>query len=501
MPPFRTKPRLVVALLCVALLVGLGAALTARFLAEPTVTRNFAEELNRTLGAGPEESALPLIHRAIPAMAGCPTFTDDRGQAVLVTGDERRGERGSQVLAQWLDTQAARDALDLWRRAADRPKLGALLSDAIDPELAAAFELAGRGTGPDAAGASENPATIGLLLPYLGEFRAAARLLAADARSASERGDGALAIANMEAIFGLSRLTAQQPTLISSLVAIALREVGTALMLEILAGTPPIVDPDGLDRLALVLSAASDDISPEIALDGELAMALDMIQRTYSDNGRGGGFMTTSGAAMLAQGFYGDATSTSPTFTARLRAFPAALAAPGRSALTERAERRVQDALALARTPLHGFDASPEHRALLQPLGSPLTDPLAPAFERCAVSFRMSELRLQAARTIIALHQHSARTGAWPVSLDALVPSLLPVLPIDEFDGMPLRYRAEGEGFTLWSVGTDRVDNLGVRGLRAWVWLPEAELAASRDAQLLGDLVLWPPLAPDAESK
>jgi hypothetical protein len=45
-------------------------------------------------------------------------------------------------------------------------------------------------------------------------------------------------------------------------------------------------------------------------------------------------------------------------------------------------------------------------------------------------------------------------------------------VPLDEFDGKPLRYRREGEGFILYSVGTNLVDDGGEdsRGAGDYVW-------------------------------
>jgi hypothetical protein len=56
--------------------------------------------------------------------------------------------------------------------------------------------------------------------------------------------------------------------------------------------------------------------------------------------------------------------------------------------------------------------------------------------------------------------------GRWPASLDELVPSYLPVVPLDPYsDGnQPLQYRAEQDGFVLYSVGMDETDNGGKFG-------------------------------------
>ncbi len=55
------------------------------------------------------------------------------------------------------------------------------------------------------------------------------------------------------------------------------------------------------------------------------------------------------------------------------------------------------------------------------------------------------------------------RTGHYPTTLDALVPTLLPVLPLDLWDGKPLKYKIEDHRPLLYTIGSDLIDNDGVR--------------------------------------
>jgi hypothetical protein len=65
--------------------------------------------------------------------------------------------------------------------------------------------------------------------------------------------------------------------------------------------------------------------------------------------------------------------------------------------------------------------------------------------------------------TAIALKRHQMRHGSYPASLENLVPSLLPRLPIDFMDGQTLRYKAESSGgYKLYSVGADLMDGGGL---------------------------------------
>ena len=75
-------------------------------------------------------------------------------------------------------------------------------------------------------------------------------------------------------------------------------------------------------------------------------------------------------------------------------------------------------------------------------------------------------LRMEAARdvvvTAIALKRFQLKHGQWPKSLAEVVPEFLPSVPIDPYDGKPLRYRPNGDGtYLLYCVGEDGVDNGG----------------------------------------
>jgi hypothetical protein len=52
--------------------------------------------------------------------------------------------------------------------------------------------------------------------------------------------------------------------------------------------------------------------------------------------------------------------------------------------------------------------------------------------------------------------------GQLPSTLAELVPDFLPAVPEDPFhEGQPLKYRASGEEFTVYSIGPDQKDDGG----------------------------------------
>lgn len=64
------------------------------------------------------------------------------------------------------------------------------------------------------------------------------------------------------------------------------------------------------------------------------------------------------------------------------------------------------------------------------------------------------------ARTSLAVCLHAAEHGSPPASLEALVPRYLHAVPVDPWDGRPLRY-APGPPARVWSIGRDGQDDGG----------------------------------------
>lgn len=69
----------------------------------------------------------------------------------------------------------------------------------------------------------------------------------------------------------------------------------------------------------------------------------------------------------------------------------------------------------------------------------------------------------------LALYLYEREHGAYPSQLEFLVPAFIPVVPTDVFSGEVLRYRPQGEGYVLYSVGPDGEDDSGVEDDIAWV--------------------------------
>jgi len=123
------------------------------------------------------------------------------------------------------------------------------------------------------------------------------------------------------------------------------------------------------------------------------------------------------------------------------------------------------------------IDNVPRHYADIVPVNHPVPDPLrlrdllSPnAFGRLLYGFAQgleSALELKccenvdvgATGALLAMRAFKAENGRLPRTLDELVPDYLDAVPVDDFDGSPLRYSPEKRA--LYSVGSDLADGGG----------------------------------------
>jgi len=73
-------------------------------------------------------------------------------------------------------------------------------------------------------------------------------------------------------------------------------------------------------------------------------------------------------------------------------------------------------------------------------------------------------VRLRLGLVAVALEQfRAAHQDHYPSALAELAPAYLSTVPLDPFDGQPLRFHPKGRGYVLYSVGPDLIDNQGAQ--------------------------------------
>src|SRR5207302_2417059 len=85
---------------------------------------------------------------------------------------------------------------------------------------------------------------------------------------------------------------------------------------------------------------------------------------------------------------------------------------------------------------------------------SPLLKSLVPALSKIGDAYLRSQAGLHCAIAALGVERFRVQTGHWPDSLDDVVAAkLLDKVPLDVYDGKPLRYRKTADGVVVYSVG------------------------------------------------
>jgi hypothetical protein len=86
----------------------------------------------------------------------------------------------------------------------------------------------------------------------------------------------------------------------------------------------------------------------------------------------------------------------------------------------------------------------------------------APAGEKALAAAERAEATELCARVAVAMTRYRLDHGTLPARLDQLVPAYLDAIPVDPYDGNPLRLTTADDSSIIYSIGPDGVDNGGI---------------------------------------
>jgi hypothetical protein len=115
----------------------------------------------------------------------------------------------------------------------------------------------------------------------------------------------------------------------------------------------------------------------------------------------------------------------------------------------------------LARLPVHEQPGAYASLPLLPDESTPLAHFLMPAVNKVARNFWRSAAVSETVVVALACERFRLRNGTWPESLDRIPKDILAAVPLDPYDGKPLRYRRLSDGVVVYSIGQDRTDDGG----------------------------------------
>ena len=312
-------------------------------------------------------------------------------------------------------------------------------------------------------------ALISTLMPHISTFRQAARILIVDSRRAIEEGKTERVVQNIEAVLAIAKHTADSQVLIAGIGGVVVAKMGFDLIDEMLTGNPDRFDEGQLERI----QKSVRQVSPKemIQLSGERLLVLDLIQRTFTNNGLGNGRITKPGLQIIGisealAGFSMPAAFSSINISHQvggpLAMFTMASRRETVAKLNDwmaRAEQRFQKPI---------WD-QPDFKELEdeiqeQAMRYPLLALTIPSVQSIYFIGEQAQMDRDATLLALAAYRFRLRHGNWPQSANNLKPDFVETIPLDRVDQMPLRYRLASDGFQIYSVGNDGVDNGGIRG-------------------------------------
>lgn len=461
----------------------------------PRLSRNFAAELNarafaipRAQRAWPKLQAITNDLRAIPdefysseEYLGPPTDDDD-GPKHEWSGT-RHPEREEIEDRKWYEVN--RPLLPRLRAAANMPSLGFVLRDGDDAVEARRKKKAGRLPYP----CSKNPQMLALQIDCVSDFKIFTAMLERDARFAAKAGNGGQAIDNLIAIVGLADQIRELPLLPAEVASWSYLRTALRTSRELASANPSLFQPQQLDRFSKRLRQYAKGGSIRVQFEGERMLFHDVIQRVYSDDGRGNGVFLLQ---FMGQAMPGGSSG----WSTRLIAPFAALTNARRREVLQRYDSLMDEAEAACAKPLWKFPMTHVQRKLDQVPNRDAGDKLIRLFAPAVANLHgMAELTTQerdATGAAMALVRFRMEHDAWPKSLEQFQPAS-GGLPLDRFTGAPLRYRLTADGPRLYSLGPDRDDDGGkLPAIEPESWFPPDGGWGPDSPPPDGDMVFWP---------
>jgi hypothetical protein len=290
------------------------------------------------------------------------------------------------------------------------------------------------------------------LLPNTQRVRELANLLAYDILLQANDVDFAQALRSARAMLNTARALGDEPSLISQLVRSAVDDLAWSRVERVLAQGIP----SPADLLAAQRGVEQEAEEPILyyGMRGERAMVdgfLENVQKGEVSFRELGNFMAIS--RTMGAGGQGLAVQE------RLQAL--------RVMLTIRAQRAealhyMNQLVEAAKLPpeqqlskLHEMESmNPKKLPLMIRLLGPPGFKLAQKANRIRAQLRCTAVALAAER-------YRQAGGRWPQTLGELVPEYIAGVPLDPFNGQPLKLGKHDQGIVIYSVGLDGVDNGG----------------------------------------
>lgn len=328
----------------------------------------------------------------------------------------------------------------------DFVRLSKELADA-GASLAIARKLADMPRGRHRIDHARNP--IATLLPHLQECRNLVSLLTYESMRRNQKKDSKNALTVCRAALNAARSIGEEPFFISQLVRISCVVIVCEAIERTLAQGEPL--PEDLSVLQKLLETEDAFRGLLISTRGERAM----LNKVFEGIERGELDVNE------LEGLYrGGRPSQSDRLKNMLIGLWRLDTHEDHALFLSLMTRRIND----VRFPMHEQASSErafEEEIRSLPKNAMITRFLMPAMSKMGEAFRRKHAYLRCAIVALASERYRREKQTWPEKIDQLCPQFLTAVPLDPYDGKPLRSRRVKDGVVIYSVGQDATDNGG----------------------------------------
>ena len=338
-----------------------------------------------------------------------------------------------------------------------------------------------------------------VLLPHLNSTSTASHLLATDMLLAVDQGNGERATRDAEAMMAISIHAQESRIVVGDLAGIRLRLRATNNIVMALEWKPSIFTDAQLKRLQMAMYLVPPALErPDFRT--ERLMFEDAVQRFYTDDGHGDGrfapqwkqietiaFMESVSGEKIYDKKVG-VINQFDLFASFLSQPFACFAIAGRKEALDHYDASMKrligdpsdslsDAVkAMAIADKEYVESMNAHGARFF-----LEGILMPDFSKFMLNWKLDQARRDACAAAIAAELYHRANKKWPESAADLAPLCNGKAPQDPWNGKPILMKTDANGFRMWSVGKNGVDDHGDlaqskkssddSGSEDWVWL------------------------------
>ncbi|MDP7009576.1 MAG: hypothetical protein QGI78_08410 [Phycisphaerales bacterium] len=440
---------------------------------EPTIAVDYVAKLNETAAAVPEnERAWPMYRKAILAINKTPQpEVEIDGRPVTPTWVDGAGW---DVYEEWILSH--RETSNFIREGAMKSGMGFITSNQIAEEDKELWPEQYEQNQEQ----SQHP-ILTILFPQLGGLRSMARLLQFDAFDAASKGESKRCFEDIQAMIRLGRHTQEHSTLINDLVAMAIYNTAFQTTGKILEKEPKVLLPE-LNALKQLLLSLDTEL--EVRFDGERMFILDLLQRTYTDDGNGDGKLVPRNMVEMMSLLYEPSIASDPTVF--LAPFGDLLIA-SRKEMLDHYDSYIALVEKYRSVPLNEWDDAVLecNRQLESRVGNSFLnkyyflDLLMPVLDRALLAGKYTKASRDGLIATMYAVEAKQGTGSWPTDL-----TLAGV--VDPWSGEPWSITTIDSAPKIYSIGIDKDDDNGTYHDKAKEWQPD--FADIPD----GDWVVWP---------